>query len=98
MTDDLRDNENLYDTRDTIEQGNWFVAHMHHMTTENLRSKAEIAAELAHRDIQIEKLKAVANAAKALTNAQKPPFEGVESTNQWWDFCYALGALEQDND
>ena len=57
MNDDLRDNEKLYGERDPMAQdeaGGYFARHMHHMTTENLHSKAEIAEELAHRDIQIE--------------------------------------------
>ena len=54
---ELRDNEKLYAERDPMAQdeaGGYFARHMHHMTTENLHSKAEIAEELAHRDIQIE--------------------------------------------
>ena len=31
--------------------------HLDAMTTENLRSKADIAAELSHRDLEINKLK-----------------------------------------
>jgi hypothetical protein len=51
---DLRDNEKLYGDRDPVAQGDHFVRHMHHMTTENLHSKAAIAEELAHRDIALE--------------------------------------------
>ena len=48
----------LYAVRDPEEQGEWFVRHMSAMTKENLHSKAEIAEELAHRDIRIEALEA----------------------------------------
>ena len=48
----------LYAERDPEEQGEWFVRHMSAMTKENLHSKAEIAEELAHRDIRIEALEA----------------------------------------
>ena len=46
----------LYAERDIIEQGNFYSEHVHAMTEEDLRSKSDIAAELAHRDIHIDKL------------------------------------------
>lgn len=42
--------------RDIIEQGNHYSKHVCAMTNESLYSKSDIAAELAHRDIKIEKL------------------------------------------
>lgn len=59
MSDELQDGVKLYGNRDPHQQdceGGYFIRHMHHMTTENLRGKAEIAEELAHRDIQIDRL------------------------------------------
>lgn len=51
-------NTKLYADRDIIEQGDHYAAHVLHMTSEGLHDKSDIAAELAHRDIEIEKLKA----------------------------------------
>jgi hypothetical protein len=47
---------NLYAERDIIGQGNFYSRHTSAMTGEGLHSKSDIAAELAHRDIQIEQL------------------------------------------
>lgn len=41
---------------DNIEQGNIYMKHLSAMTKENLNSKADIAGELAGRDIVITKL------------------------------------------
>lgn len=46
-----------YAKRDIIAQGQHFMRHMMVMTAEDLNSKADIAAELAHRDIEIESLR-----------------------------------------
>lgn len=47
----------LYAERDAIRQGQHYVRHVEAMTAEGLHSKADIAAELAHRDILIESLR-----------------------------------------
>jgi len=44
----------LYDNRNIVEQGQHYINHVSAMTGEGLHSKSAIAAELAHRDIQIE--------------------------------------------
>ena len=49
-------NDKLYAERDSFKLGEHYVRHVEHMTSENLYSKADIAAELAHRDIQIDRL------------------------------------------
>jgi len=49
---------NLYAERDIIEQGKHYSQHTSAMTSEGLHSKSDIAAELAHRDIEIERLQA----------------------------------------
>ena len=49
---------NLYAERDIIEQGKHYSQHTSAMTSEGLHSKSDIAAELAHRDIQIDQLRA----------------------------------------
>jgi len=45
---DVEDSDALYDS---------YMKHISAMTTEDLHSKSAIAAELAYRDVQIEKLK-----------------------------------------
>jgi len=49
---------NLYADRDIIEQGDHYSKHVSAMTSEGLHSKSDIAAELAHRDIQLEQAEA----------------------------------------
>lgn len=46
-----------YGQRDTLEQGNYFMRHMLAMTGESLHAKSAIAAELAHRDMEIDRLR-----------------------------------------
>lgn len=46
-----------YAERDIIEQGTYYSRHTSAMTGEGLHSKSNIAAELAHRDIQIDQLR-----------------------------------------
>lgn len=58
---------NLYEERDIIEQGEHYTKHISAMTCEGLNSKSAIAAELAHRDIETERLRArVAELEEAL--------------------------------
>lgn len=57
MTDRPAPIDCIYAVRNPDDQGEHFMRHMDHMTREGLRSKAAIASELAHRDIEIEKLK-----------------------------------------
>lgn len=47
----------LYAKRSVMEQGKYYIDHVMAMTAEGLHSKADIAAELAHRDIEIQQLK-----------------------------------------
>lgn len=54
-------NEKLYAERDIMaldDAGNYYFKHVSAMTGEKLHSKSDIAAELAHRDYEIDKLKA----------------------------------------
>ena len=49
-----------YQERDIMlldEQGDYYIRHMMALTAEDLQSKSDIAAELAHRDYQIDELK-----------------------------------------
>ena len=50
--------DNLYAPRNYIEQGEFYVRHVDHMTREGLHDKSAIAGELAHRDIHIAELQA----------------------------------------
>lgn len=54
----LGDPAPLYAERDIIEQGDHYARHVNAMTAEGLHAKSDIAAELAHRDIEIEQLRA----------------------------------------
>lgn len=45
-----------YAKRNAMEQGQFYIDHVMAMTAEELHSKADIAAELAHRDIIIKNL------------------------------------------
>ena len=47
-----------YEERDHVAQGNYYIAHVDAMTKEGLHSKSAIAGELAHRDIEIDRLRA----------------------------------------
>ncbi len=49
--------DKLYAERDVAEQGQYYFDHIMAMTGEDLHSKSDIAAELAHRDIEIADLK-----------------------------------------
>lgn len=51
-----RNKPKLYGHRNAMSQGQYFLNHMNAMTVEGLHSKADIAKELAHRDIIITKL------------------------------------------
>ena len=47
-----------YAERDILKQGNYYMRHVAAMTAEGLHNKSDIAAELAHRDMEIARLKA----------------------------------------
>lgn len=46
-----------YAERDIMAQGSYYMRHLSAMTAEKLHSKSDIAAELAHRDMEIDKLR-----------------------------------------
>lgn len=58
--------EKLYAKRNPEAQGAYYVAHVSAMTGEQLHRKSAIAAELAHRDIELDTLKAQLSATGAL--------------------------------
>lgn len=49
---------NLYARRETEDQGEHYLRHLDAMTREKLFDKCAIAAELAHRDMEIDRLRA----------------------------------------
>lgn len=61
-----------YGRRNIIKQGNYYPKHVLAMTAEALHAKSAIAAELAHRDIEIDKLKSlIVRATKRLSQPIK---------------------------
>jgi len=52
----------LYAKRDHMAQGEHYTRHVSALTGEGLWLKSEIAAELAHRDMEIERLRAALHA------------------------------------
>lgn len=54
--------DKLYADRNIEDQGEYYDKHIAAMTSEGLRAKSDIAAELAHRDIQIDKLRKIVKA------------------------------------
>lgn len=63
--------KNLYAERNPEEQGGYYAAHVSAMTGEGLHSKSAIAAELAHRDILIDELKAQVERLRETTYAAR---------------------------
>lgn len=55
-----------YAPRDHMAQGDYYVRHVSAMTAEGLHNKSAIAAELAHRDMEIERLRAALAAPAAV--------------------------------
>ena len=55
-----------YTDRDIEAQGGYYTRHVSAMTAERLHEKSDIAAELAHRDIEIVRLRAERDEARAL--------------------------------
>lgn len=69
-----------YAERDILKQGNHYMRHVAAMTTEGLHDKSDIAAELAHRDIEIKRLR---NAAEAAANWMDNNGEVVFAGGGW---------------
>lgn len=72
-----------YAARDHVAQGDYYMRHLMAMTAEELHRKSAIAGELAHRDMEIDRLK-----------AQTPPGyklvlvpEGDAPDEPDWDEC-----------
>lgn len=64
-----------YSERDPIMQdrlGNYYCRHVSAMTAERLHAKSDIAAELAHRDIEIDRLTKLLDERVELDRASRP--------------------------
>jgi hypothetical protein len=59
MNPNTQEPKRLYWLRDTEELGPYYLRHVAAMTSEGLHSKADIAAELAYRDHEIDRLRAL---------------------------------------
>jgi hypothetical protein len=70
MTDPVPSNTKLYAERDIIGQGQTYCDHVMAMTAEGLHAKSDIAAELAHRDIEIKRLQ---RELARVTGEREPP-------------------------
>lgn len=60
----------MYTERDIENQGQAYIDHITAMTDEGLHSKSDIAAELAHRDIEIAKWKGRYDRAAKMYNKE----------------------------
>ena len=76
----------IYAERNTEAQGSHYTKHVCHMTGEGLHDKSEIAAELAHRDIEIERL------TKRLEAAESSDVVTPEYLQSWIDRAYEAEA------
>ena len=68
-----------YAQRDHMAQGNYYVRHVYSMTGEALHAKSAIAAELAHRDIEIDRLRAALRKIADLD----PAVDSDKGYNEW---------------
>ena len=68
-----------YHSRDPIALGVHYARHLQAMTEEGLHSKADIAAELAWRDVQIERLWAEVSTLRATRLGRAPTFDEMDA-------------------
>lgn len=69
----------MYEKRNTIELGEYYTRHVYAMTAEQLHSKADIAAELAYRDKEIDRLKeSLSNIADPIEHLKRNLTKGCE--------------------
>ena len=77
-----------YAERDHSKQGKHYMAHVSAMTGETLHSKSAIAAELAHRDIEIERLRAALS--KLCTELEDDESHGAGAYDTGCSICEAI--------
>ena len=78
-----------YAKRDPESQGIHYENHVSAMTTEGLHAKSAIAAELAHRDIEIERLRAALATPAQVAALVSPSDDGFMSAVNEMDGLYA---------
>ena len=81
-----------YAKRDPEAQGTHYENHVSAMTTEGLHAKSAIAAELAHRDIEIERLRAALAAPAQAAALVTPSDDGFMAAVNEMDGLYAAPA------
>lgn len=59
--------------------GNYYSRHVIAMTEEDLYSKSDIAAELAHRDLEIDRLKALMKGLDLMSSIARKAVEDIDS-------------------
>ena len=69
-------NKKHYEQRDVEELGQFYTDHVLAMTAEDLHEKPDIAAELAYRDAEIERLRSAMGRAIAKLSSN---YEGIPS-------------------
>ncbi|KHT21033.1 hypothetical protein [Pectobacterium brasiliense] len=75
---------NLYAERDIIQldvSGNFYCQHVHHMTSESLDSKSDIAAELGYRDFCISELQKDNETLRAMMSEVEIQRDGLVAEN-----------------
>lgn len=72
-------NERLYAERDIEDQGEHYARHVNAMTAEGLHAKSDIAAELAHRDIEIDRLQREFDEAARLSHRYRNDAERLRA-------------------
>ena len=74
-----------YKDRDIIKLAEYYTTHVQAMTAEGLHSKSDIAAELAHRDVQIDRLRGqLQNCVNYLERAKR------KHPNDNGNYCVAI--------
>ena len=81
-----------YAKRDPDAQGIHYINHVSAMTTEGLHAKSAIAAELAHRDIEIERLRAALATPAQAAALVSPSGDGFMAAVNEMDGLYAAPA------
>lgn len=82
-----------YQERDIMEQGEYYTKHVYAMTAEGLHKKSAIAAELAERDITIEKLQQRNRELLAENELLRNGLKGDYDLDAWLDFAKERAAL-----
>lgn len=94
MNDPRLADQKLYAERDLMAQGEHYARHIHAMTAEGLHAKSDIAAELAHRDIEIDRLQKLGEELAFLLQEARNERDMYRQQRADWKAAYD-GLLEQ---